>query len=172
VHRPPAVRWDDGTAILVTRMPAARIRSLRAYATAPLGNAIDVVDIDAVNIGIGEVGIGDVGIGDVGAGAVAAGEQRAGRLDDSGGHLRVLGGSERARGQVLVGSPDSWQARWGLFAALRGRSTVVFDGCSVAQLRSLLQTREVPPLIAGPDRAWSCTPDGTIRRARWVHDES
>ncbi|HEY5225119.1 MAG TPA: hypothetical protein VIJ18_18990, partial [Microbacteriaceae bacterium] len=70
------------------------------------------------------------------------------------------------------GSPDGWQARWSLFSAMRGRCTVVFDGCSVAQLRALLQTREVPPLIAGPDRVWIRTPDGMIRRARWAHDES
>ncbi len=158
--QPPALRWADGTTILVTRSPATRVRSLRADATAP-GGAI--VDVGAVGAGAldGSVLDGAVLDGPVLDGAVAGSST-----------VRVSDGSQAAQATILVGSVDAWQARWGLFAALRADCAVVFDGCDVAQLRSLMQTREIPPLIAGPGRVWICAPDGTMRRARWAHDAS
>ncbi|TAM67620.1 MAG: hypothetical protein EPN48_13390 [Microbacteriaceae bacterium] len=162
-QRPPAVRWVDGTTVVVTRSPAARLRSLRGHGAGSRG---------AGSRGAGSRGAG-IEVLDVESAADCAEESGAG-LSDAGksGDLRVLDGSQRSTRSVLVGSIAGWQARWGLFTALRGRCTVVFDGCSVAQLRELLQTREVPSLVAGPDRVWVRTPDGTIRRARWAHDES
>ncbi|HEY5224178.1 MAG TPA: FtsK/SpoIIIE domain-containing protein, partial [Microbacteriaceae bacterium] len=123
-NQPPVVRWGDDMTIVVTRSPAARIRSLRDHAAGLSAGVIEVVDLDAVADRVGD------------SGAATSGA------------LRILDGSEPAIRSILLGSPDGWQARWSLFSAMRGRCTVVFDGCSVAQLRALLQTREVPPLIA------------------------
>lgn len=54
---------------------------------------------------------------------------------------------------VIVGDPDAWQARWGLFAELRPRSRLLFHECRLADFRTLARLRELPPLLAGRDGA-------------------
>jgi hypothetical protein len=67
---------------------------------------------------------------------------------------------------VLVADPATWQSAWQLFAALRSGSTTVFDECTVADVRALLNTRELPPMIYGHDRGWVLGQDGRLTRAR------
>jgi hypothetical protein len=67
---------------------------------------------------------------------------------------------------VLAADPATWQSAWQLFAALRPGSTIVFDGCSAGDVRALLNTRELPPMIDGHDRVWVVDPYGRFGRAR------
>ncbi|RJT90670.1 hypothetical protein D6T64_03355 [Cryobacterium melibiosiphilum] len=69
-------------------------------------------------------------------------------------------------GTVIVGDADGWQAQWALLAALRGRATLIFDGCSLADLRQITHRRDLPPpLLAGRSRVWVLSPDGALSRA-------
>jgi DNA segregation ATPase FtsK/SpoIIIE, S-DNA-T family len=120
----------------VTRSPGARIRSLRRGTTGP--EAVDITD--------------------GAAGAVPT--------DGAEGALWFSTGCGRPRSSVLVGDPDAWQARWSLFASLRSRCRIVFDGCAVTDVRALLQTRVLPPLIADSRQVWVREPDGALSRAR------
>jgi S-DNA-T family DNA segregation ATPase FtsK/SpoIIIE len=67
---------------------------------------------------------------------------------------------------VLVADPATWQSAWQLFAALRSSSTIVFDGCTAADVRALMNTRELPPLIDGHGHVLVVDPNGRFGRAR------
>jgi S-DNA-T family DNA segregation ATPase FtsK/SpoIIIE len=72
---------------------------------------------------------------------------------------------------VTVGDPDAWMSRWGALAAAREEHSVLFDGCSTTEFRTLTGIRELPPPVARGERAlWLLGRDGTARRARVVLD--
>ncbi|MET1020463.1 MAG: hypothetical protein ABWX62_10790, partial [Microterricola sp.] len=87
-----------------------------------------------------------------------------------------LGAFERMAGglpggpRVLVGDPDAWQARWGLFAELRPHATIAFHECRLSDYRTLSRQRELPPLLTrggqGEARVIAVDRDGRARRAR------
>jgi S-DNA-T family DNA segregation ATPase FtsK/SpoIIIE len=60
--------------------------------------------------------------------------------------LDIYGGNGAA---VLLGTPDDWQSRWGLLKQLAAARPVLLDGCSPADLRSLLGSTEPPPPCSG-----------------------
>ncbi|WP_022884203.1 FtsK/SpoIIIE domain-containing protein [Glaciibacter superstes] len=67
---------------------------------------------------------------------------------------------------VFLGDPDAWQANWTLLGTLRRSCGIVFDGCSLADYRSISRRRELPPpLSRGGDKVWLLQPDGTAIRA-------
>jgi S-DNA-T family DNA segregation ATPase FtsK/SpoIIIE len=78
---------------------------------------------------------------------------------------RELAVAHGGQGPVLIGDPDAWLARWGAIGALRGSASVVFDGCSVAEFRSLSGLRELPPPPLGHRALWVLQLDGTVHRA-------
>lgn len=75
---------------------------------------------------------------------------------------------------VVIGDPDAWQARWGLFTTLRPQARLAFDGCRLADFRAFSRQRELPPLIVGAGlgataaqiRVWAIDADGSVSRAR------
>ena len=71
---------------------------------------------------------------------------------------------------VIVGDPDAWQARWGLFAELRPLATLVFHECRLSDYRTLSRSRELPPLLVRSaeegERVIAVDRDGRARRAR------
>ena len=88
---------------------------------------------------------------------------------------------ERAAVDALLGSPESsWEgaardemraadlrwARGGREARARRDLPIVFHGCSVADVRAIARTREVPPLLA-PREVW-LVENGRIRRAAFA----
>lgn len=140
----PVVDIGAGGVIVVSRSPAARARALRAS-----GITREVVELTAVG----------------GAAAIELAETSARAID-------VSGAPDTGSGHVIVGDPDSWQSSWSLFGTLKHTSTLLFDGCSVTDVRALLHTRELPPLIDSPDRVWVMRPGDRFRRGRmpqWSH---
>lgn len=84
--------------------------------------------------------------------------------DQSDRGLEVTAG---AQAQILVGNPASWQSQWSLFAAARARGPVVFAGCTVAEFRTLVGTRQLPPPLGpAPGAAWILARDGSVVRAQ------
>ncbi len=72
-----------------------------------------------------------------------------------------------AAGMAVVGDVDEWQSRWGLLGSLRETCTVVLDGCSLADVRLLTRSRQLPPPLPSDRRAvWHFAADGTLTRAR------
>jgi S-DNA-T family DNA segregation ATPase FtsK/SpoIIIE len=68
---------------------------------------------------------------------------------------------------IVVGDPEAWQAHWTILGTLRAHATLVFDGCSLADVRAIARRRELPPPLGpGPDRVWLCDPEGRFSRAR------
>jgi S-DNA-T family DNA segregation ATPase FtsK/SpoIIIE len=68
---------------------------------------------------------------------------------------------------ALVGDPDAWQATWGAIAGLRATHTVLVDGCSAAEFRTVTRVRTLPPPLAGTAAVfWMLGTDGSVRRAR------
>jgi S-DNA-T family DNA segregation ATPase FtsK/SpoIIIE len=85
--------------------------------------------------------------------------QRIGEVDPAG--LVVLGG----HAAVALGSAEQWQSRWGLFRQLSAAHPVLLDGCSPAELRSLLGTTELPPPCSGRS-LWLIRPGEPAVRAQ------
>lgn len=87
--------------------------------------------------------------------------------------LRILGPGDGALAvtagapsSIILGDVDSWNARWGALAALRGSVPIVIDNCSVADYRALLRDREIPPPLAHPsEEVWLIDSEGPARRA-------
>jgi S-DNA-T family DNA segregation ATPase FtsK/SpoIIIE len=68
---------------------------------------------------------------------------------------------------VIVGDPQLWQGNWSLLAAALRSQTVLFDGCSLADLRAVTGRRELPPPFDRGERPlWCLAPGGDYRRAR------
>ena len=67
---------------------------------------------------------------------------------------------------ILIADPELWQSQWSLLATLQRSCDILFDGCSLAELRALTRSRELPPPFASGARPlWLRTPDGELRRA-------
>ncbi|MBX3098135.1 MAG: cell division protein [Salinibacterium sp.] len=49
----------------------------------------------------------------------------------------------------VVGDPEEWQSRWGALQSVREIADVVFEGCSLADVRALTRSRELPPPLEG-----------------------
>jgi S-DNA-T family DNA segregation ATPase FtsK/SpoIIIE len=80
---------------------------------------------------------------------------------------RELAISSGRRRMALVGDVDEWQSRWGVLAALRPVAEVLLDGCSIADVRTLTRSRELPPPLDGdPSLCWRVDEHGEISRAR------
>ena len=88
---------------------------------------------------------------------IRVGEERT--PDD--GELRVSHGGPT----VLLGDPDAWQAEWALLAAVRREFSLVFAGCTAAEVRAIARLRESPPPLG--DRPGECwlVDGGVVRRA-------
>jgi DNA segregation ATPase FtsK/SpoIIIE, S-DNA-T family len=71
---------------------------------------------------------------------------------------------------VCIAHPDEWQREWQVLAQARREALMVFDGCDVGDLRTLIGARIDPPPI---DRGevWMIDPgqgsSPRIRRGRW-----
>jgi S-DNA-T family DNA segregation ATPase FtsK/SpoIIIE len=89
----------------------------------------------------------------------------AGALQASGEPGNDLSISSSSAPRVLVGDADAWQARFALLTVVRQQAVMVFDGCSLAQLRAILQTRMLPPVTL-PQHVIVREPNGVFRRAR------
>jgi S-DNA-T family DNA segregation ATPase FtsK/SpoIIIE len=89
----------------------------------------------------------------------------AGALQASGEPGNDLSISSSSAPRVLVGDADAWQARFALLTLVRQQAVMVFDGCSLAQLRAILQTRVLPPVTL-PQHVIVREPNGVFRRAR------
>lgn len=68
---------------------------------------------------------------------------------------------------VLLGDPDAWQSDWSTLTRARRELPIVFSGCSVADLRAVARTRQVPPPL-NPGEVWLVA-DGGVRRAVFDH---
>jgi S-DNA-T family DNA segregation ATPase FtsK/SpoIIIE len=67
---------------------------------------------------------------------------------------------------VLVADPELWQSQWTLFGSLRRNADVLFDGCSLAEVRALTRSRDLPPPFpTGIRPLWVRTTDGQLERA-------
>ena len=71
---------------------------------------------------------------------------------------------------VLLGDPDAWQADWAELSRARRDLPMVVHGCSTADLRALIRSREVPPPL-GPGEVW-LVEQGLVRRAILAVDEA
>jgi S-DNA-T family DNA segregation ATPase FtsK/SpoIIIE len=88
-------------------------------------------------------------------------------LDDAGANGAALTVNGGGVASVTIGDPDGWQAQWALLAATRHDATMIFDGCSLADVRVLARTHTLPPPLGpGPDRVWLCDGEGGLSRAR------
>jgi len=68
---------------------------------------------------------------------------------------------------IYVGDAEAWHAHWSLYGALRGRSDVLFDGCSLVDFRAITRIRELPPPCLRSERPmWLLRADGTLARCR------
>src|SRR5690606_37698397 len=66
---------------------------------------------------------------------------------------------------VLLGDVEDWQSRWGALSALRGRCSIVFAGCAIAEVRTLSRSRRIPPPLA-IGQGWELDDEGGFRRVR------
>lgn len=108
--------------------------------------------------------------------ALAIARERAASAGQPPDAVQELGAVERMPGArlvgplVIVGDPDAWQSRWGLFAELRPLATIAFHECRLSDYRTLSRLRELPPLlvrgVADSARVIAVDRDGRARRAR------
>jgi S-DNA-T family DNA segregation ATPase FtsK/SpoIIIE len=67
---------------------------------------------------------------------------------------------------IVIADPDLWQSQWSLFAGLQRGGEILFDGCSLAEVRALTRSRELPPpFAAGARPLWLRTTEGELARA-------
>jgi S-DNA-T family DNA segregation ATPase FtsK/SpoIIIE len=72
---------------------------------------------------------------------------RLAQLRDAG----VAAAGVDGQGDVLVGSPAEWQARWALFGRLAAEAPVLVDAVLPGELRALTGSATVLPPVTGPD---------------------
>lgn len=77
--------------------------------------------------------------------------------------LRVEGVGVDPDRTVLLGDPDAWQSDWATLARARRDLRIVVAGCSVADVRAVTRSREVPPPL-GTDEVW-LVEQGRVSRA-------
>jgi S-DNA-T family DNA segregation ATPase FtsK/SpoIIIE len=137
-ERVPDVDLAAGRTLLVSRAAPMRARELREF-----NPAVAVVEIDA-----------------------AVTPQTLASITQSTESLDVSDRTAPPASVVLAADPATWQSAWQLFAALRPGSTIIFDDCMVADVRALLNTRQLPPMIDGQDRVWVVDQEGRLSRVR------
>ena len=69
--------------------------------------------------------------------------------------------------RIYVGDTESWQANYNLLGQLRREATIIFDGCTPSEVRSLRLHRGLLP-HAEPDHALAVTPEGDFHRIKLV----
>ncbi|MGT2424728.1 FtsK/SpoIIIE domain-containing protein [Amnibacterium kyonggiense] len=67
---------------------------------------------------------------------------------------------------AVVGSPTDWQTAWRALAALRRSAAVVVDGCSAAEVRTVLGGSSTLPPVTHADDAVLLPPEGAPHRVR------
>jgi S-DNA-T family DNA segregation ATPase FtsK/SpoIIIE len=73
--------------------------------------------------------------------------------------------TEVRTGTALVADVDTWQSYWAVLTGLRRVAPVLFDGCSLADFRTITRRRELPPPLAtAGGRGWLLGLDGVVRR--------
>lgn len=163
---------DDGILIVVSTRPAQTLSALRARAdAASVDPRVRVLDLAAVAPG----GMPDMTPGV--PGGFASGTAQAGsafgneQQHDAG---SPIANDRHTESIVIVGDPDAWQARWGLFTSMRPQARLAFDACRLADYRAFSRQRELPPLTLAPisggitaqTRVWAIDRDGRVVRAR------
>jgi len=168
--RPDVVGFPAGsTTVLVSRAPGRVAAELRRR----WGDGVNVLDIATVFAGAGvdvpggglpSESVPSAGTPDEGApGEGASGEGAA----DHGAPSDPSRAAVDHVAVVLVGDADAWLAHWPMLSRLRGRARVVFEGCTVADVRGILRSRVLPPPLADVDgRVWIDTGVGELTRAR------
>lgn len=96
------------------------------------------------------------------------------QLDDDGraaerGPLVVAQGRGGRLHDVVIAHPEVWQRLPAEVSRARRSARLVFDRCSVVDLRMLVGGRALPPPLdpAGPS-IWALEPDGLLRARRWA----
>ncbi len=72
---------------------------------------------------------------------------RLAQLQDAG----VAAAGVDGQGDVLVGSPAEWQARWAVFGRLAAEAPVLVDAVPAGDLRALTGSAAILPPVTGPD---------------------
>jgi S-DNA-T family DNA segregation ATPase FtsK/SpoIIIE len=79
------------------------------------------------------------------------------------------GGRDILAPPILIGDPEVWQSQWTLLASLRRSGELLFDGCSLPEVRALTRSRELPPPFPRGERpVWILDRDGEFSRAKLV----
>ena len=71
--------------------------------------------------------------------------------------------------RIYVGDAESWQANYNLLGQLRREATIIFDGCTPSEVRSLRLHRGLLPHTE-PGHALAVTPDGEIHRIELISE--
>jgi S-DNA-T family DNA segregation ATPase FtsK/SpoIIIE len=72
---------------------------------------------------------------------------------------------EGRRPMAVVGDPDAWQSQWSALDRLRPQASLVFDGCTLAEVRAIVHARVLPPATQ-PWHVLVCDPAMRFSRAR------
>ncbi len=146
----PLLALGNGVLLVVSAAPARVLPALRVLAASAglaEGSIVELHDVGLHDVGLHDVGLHDLGLHDVEA-------------QSAGPHTGV---------RAIVGDPDAWQARWGLFTELRPRSRLLLHECRLSEFRTLARLRELPPLLARGDggaRAILIDAEGRPQRVR------
>lgn len=118
-ENPEPLRLEPGViTIVVARDPAAAAR--RLHAAFPDADVIELAD----------------------AGPQSGADAPLDRLAPRAARLAV---ADHAAAVAVIGDPDAWQANWALLGRIRAGSCIVFDGCTLTQVRAILHSRVLPP---------------------------
>jgi S-DNA-T family DNA segregation ATPase FtsK/SpoIIIE len=149
-RHPSLLAFPPGSiTLVVTRAPGAVSRLLRDHVT-----GLDVVDLREA--------VASSGIGVAPPAPLDSSGGSAFDLRPGGGEIDVHAG---ARPVAVVGDPDAWQSRWSTLNVLRSRAPLVFDGCTLAQVRAIVHARVLPPPTE-PGHVLVCDATTEFSRAR------
>ncbi|MGN6125899.1 MAG: hypothetical protein ACTHON_05000, partial [Humibacter sp.] len=136
-RRTEALAFRPGTTTLVvSRTPGAAARRLRS--SVPGLQVVELADTDDAQFGSSTLRVPSSAV------------------------ISVRGDGDSI---AVVGDADAWQSRWQLLTRLRNKGPIVFDGCTLAQMRAVLHSRVLPPATAH-GHALAYDPDGSFRRIR------
>jgi S-DNA-T family DNA segregation ATPase FtsK/SpoIIIE len=136
-RHPPFLGFPPGSiTLVVARAPGAVSRRLRD--NVPDLDVVALREVVAPSSGVGAPPSATLGAAAPGAASTAA----AVDLYGCGTAIDVRRG---ARPVVVVGDPDAWQSHWSTLNALRTTASLVFDGCTLAQVRAIVHARVLPP---------------------------
>jgi DNA segregation ATPase FtsK/SpoIIIE and related proteins len=145
---------SGSTTVLVSRAPGRVAAELRRG----LADQVAVIDLTAAGSGMPPVAFD--------GGLCIEGAQAGGAVEAGGADVGAVDARTRSA-TVLIADPDVWQTQWSLLSRLRSRARIVFEGCSIADVRAILRSRALPPpLNRRAGRVWVSDPDGTLGRGR------